>query len=110
MISAKISPLSLSRYRWVYGPTAPDTDGTKTVYDPKKSPNSKTVPQENFNSWYGSGKNGASGYVVTDSVAVGPASVPSVAVGVATSAATGTWPDGIMGLGFSSGCECYESR
>lgn len=88
---------------WVYGPTAPDTDGNKSIYDPQKSPKSKTVPQEIFKSWYGSGKNGASGYVVTDSVSLGAARVPSVAVGVATSATTSTWPDGIMGLGFSSG-------
>ena len=48
---------------------------------------------------------GAYGDVVMDSVAIGQASVPSMAIGVATVAGNGSWPDGVLGLGFASNCE-----
>lgn len=49
---------------------------------------------------------GASGNVVRDTVAFGAVSVPGVAIGVADTIGPGSYPDGMIGLGFRSPCMC----
>lgn len=71
------------------------------MYDASKSSTSRRVDGAFFLESYSGGVFGAYGEIVMDTVAIGQASVQSMAVRVATEVGTGNWADGILGLGFS---------